>query len=221
MKNSNQLLSLVSKEALTTEEALKELKQDWHLLLPSTRAARVDQVAKRGLKQRAIARGIGVDDKTVRQYRKVHLLPDAQKLAIDRGAPIAPLLAAKQTEAIRISMITRTPQSTTEFMSSSGLLELLRDFAQQVPELYLTKVIRETRNQLRLCSNPQSFPGLTPQTVITKTKPEPQEENGFGLVNFWSQWIKEWTLALIPDRAFVDDMLEILLQESLTLRLAS
>jgi hypothetical protein len=225
MKNTNQQPSLVPKEKPTKEEEIELLKQDWPLLSRSTRAARVKRCADLGLKLRVIARVVGVNEKTIRQDLKVNLLPNEQQLAIDRGAPVMQFLIAQHTQTIRTAMVSSSAETPTTGVTSTstGLLDLLRDFVKQIPEDLRGWMIRETRNQLRLPSAPNSFPGLTPERVIAKTKPQPEppEDYSFAVANFWSQWIKDWTLALVPDPAFIDDMLEILFQDVCKLGLAS
>ncbi|MCU1285657.1 MAG: hypothetical protein JWO13_2007 [Acidobacteriales bacterium] len=223
MKNTNQLLSVASNATLTKEEELELLKQDWPLLARSTRAARVKRCADLGFKLRVIARVVGVNDKTIRQDLQIDGLPDAQKLQIDRGAAVAQFLQAKQIEDNRVTMVAPISETTTKGMPSTGLLVLLRDFVEQIPLDLRGWMIKETRNQLRLTSVPQPFAGLTPESVIAKTKPQPEppKDYSYAVANFWSKWIADWTLALVPDPAFIDDMLEIMLQETCKLGLAS
>jgi hypothetical protein len=218
MKNKKQPLSHVQEKALTL------LKQDWHLLVRSTRSARTNECSQLGISNRAIASALNVDEGTVRQDLSVHRLSDTEKLEIDRGAAVAPILMAARTEKLRVAMITRTGERTTGW-HRSGLLQLLRSFVTQIPGYCLLRVIEETRTQVALRFSNQSkrlpFPSLTPEGVIARAQPEQEEEAIYSVVNFWSEWIANWTLALVPDYHFVDDTLVELRQEILNPGLAA
>jgi hypothetical protein len=218
MKNKKQPLSHVQEEALTL------LKQDWHLLSRSTRAARTNKCSQLGISNRAIASALNVDEGTVRQDLKVHRLSDTEKLEIDRGAAVAPLLKAHTTAENRRTMLAPSSEPS-KGQHRNGLLQVLRSFAEKIPAEILEKVIREALFQIGLhCGQrilPRSFPGLTPKGIIARTEPELEEDCGFEHVNFWSRWIEDWTLALVPDYDFVDDTLRIFLQDASKLRLAA